>query len=171
MLDNQNQSGPNFSIPSYTIGATTFDTASYIGTVSGFARGDTIDVTDLNAPGATASWQQNGASGTLTISNGTDTATVTACRRYLPADFVVAADASGNGTDVVFNPIALPPPQQVVENTPHAISGLSIDDPGAGSNSLTVTLAVNDGTLIVASGVTGGLTANEISGNGTNSSR
>ncbi len=61
------------------------------------------------------------------------------------------------------------PPLSVDEDTPLVIPGISVADADAGTNPITVTLAVNQGTLTVNSGVTGGLAAGSITANGTNS--
>ena len=102
VLNNQNQEDQNFTIPSYTIGETTFSTASYIGTVSGFGTGDTIDVTDLAyASNETATWDQT--NGILTITSGPQTASIDLAGTYSQNSFALTADSSG-GTDVIANP-------------------------------------------------------------------
>ena len=101
VLDNQNQSGSNFSITPYTIGTTTFDTASYNGTVSGFGAGDTIDVTDLAySANETLTWTQG--SGTLAITSGGQTADVTLAGSYSQSNFTLESNSSG-ATDIVYS--------------------------------------------------------------------
>jgi hypothetical protein len=143
--------------------------ASGINAVNGFGLGDTIDLQDLEySSSETAVWTQGSGGGTLALSNTSGPLeTLHLNGSYTQADFVLANDGAGD-TEVIFNPVALPAgPVAAVENTPRAISGITINDPAAGGNTLIVTLAVNDGTLLVASGVNGGLTNGEISYNGT----
>ncbi|AFY81265.1 DUF4347 domain-containing protein [Oscillatoria acuminata] len=60
------------------------------------------------------------------------------------------------------------PPLSVDEDMPLVIPGMSVADVDAGTNDIIVTLTVNQGTLTVNSGVTGGLAAANITDNGTN---
>ena len=69
---------------------------SYAGTVTGFGAGDALELTDLTySSGATASWAQGSGSGTLTVSNGSQSAMITLAGTYITSDFAVT-DASGN---------------------------------------------------------------------------
>ena len=73
--------------------------ASYSGAVTGFASGDKIDLTDLTySSSETDVW--NSANNTLTISNGTQTATINLASTYVQGDFALSPD-SGTGTEVV----------------------------------------------------------------------
>ena len=69
----------------------------------------------------------------------------------------------------VNDPPAITAPQSasVATNTSLAIGGISFSDPDAGSASETLTLFCLNGTLTFNTNVTGGLTAGEITGNGT----
>ncbi|MCT7962230.1 DUF4347 domain-containing protein [Laspinema sp. D1] len=60
------------------------------------------------------------------------------------------------------------PPLSVDEDTSVVIPGISVADADAGTNPIAVTLTVNQGTLTVNSGVTGGLAEANITANGTN---
>jgi VCBS repeat-containing protein len=62
----------------------------------------------------------------------------------------------------------VPGAQTVTEDAAKVISGLSVADPDAdpASQVLTVTLAVTHGTLTLATGVAGGVTAGQVAGNG-----
>jgi hypothetical protein len=55
------------------------------------------------------------------------------------------------------------------EDTPRAITGISIADADAGTGTIVVTLAVTSGVLTVSTTAFGGLTAGQVSGNGTQS--
>jgi hypothetical protein len=65
----------------------------------------------------------------------------------------------------------VPGPQTTLENTSLAITGLSVADQDGdpASADITVTLAVGGGKLTVLTGVSGGLSAADITGNGTDS--
>lgn len=65
--------------------------------------------------------------------------------------------------------IVAPSAQSTIEQVDKTISGLSFADVDAGNAIETVTLGVNQGIVTLATGVSGGLTAGQISGNGTNS--
>ena len=114
VLDHQNQLDPKYMLPSsLVIGGTTFTTSSYVGAVSGFGAGDTIDITDLAySVSETVTWTQLttgvNASGALTIDNNGQIASIMLDGTYSQGDFALSSDGltvnSGNpGTDVVFN--------------------------------------------------------------------
>ena len=88
------------------IGAGTLELAhsSYAGTVNGFSVGDTMDLAGLayntgTPADNTLTWTQ--ATNTLAVSNGSQTEDITLAGTYTTSDF--ALEASGSGTDVVFN--------------------------------------------------------------------
>jgi hypothetical protein len=56
-----------------------------------------------------------------------------------------------------------------VEDTPTVLTGFSVTDADAGTANIKVTFSVPSGTLTVATGVAGGVTAAQVSGNGTTS--
>ncbi len=113
VLDHQNRSGSDFVLSSpYYIGNTSFDTASYIGTIGGFGPHDTIDLTDVTySSGEYAVWNQtstqNGGSGVLRIFSaaGAFEASLNLNGIYTSGEFALAHD-SGTGTDVNFNYIS-----------------------------------------------------------------
>jgi hypothetical protein len=72
-------------------------------TVSGFVKGDTLDLTDIAFKGASLTFVENkaGTSGTLTIINGKDKATVTLFGQYVAAGFALGGDGHG-GTAVTY---------------------------------------------------------------------
>ena len=77
-------------------------TSSYTGTISGFGKGDTIDLTALNYSGTeTDVW--NSATHTLIISNGTQTQLLSLAGSYTQDNFALVRDSSG-GTEVVLSP-------------------------------------------------------------------
>ena len=61
----------------------------------------------------------------------------------------------------------LPASPTTAEDTALALTGLSITDVDSGSADLTVTLAVGNGTLTASTAVSGGVSAGQISNNGT----
>ncbi|MCT7982955.1 DUF4347 domain-containing protein, partial [Laspinema sp. A4] len=61
------------------------------------------------------------------------------------------------------------PALSVNEDTPLVIPGISVADADAETNEIAVTLSVNQGILTVNSAVTGGVTGENITANGTNS--
>jgi hypothetical protein len=77
-------------------------TSSYTGTISGFGKGDTIDLTALNYS-CTETDVWNGATHTLIISNGTQTQLLSLAGSYTQHNFALARDSSG-GTEVVLSP-------------------------------------------------------------------
>lgn len=107
-------------------------------------------------------------------SNGTATFDVTATddggtanggiNTSTPRTFTIAVTG-------VNDPPTISPPATLTtpEDTPLTISGLSFDDPDSASGSVTVTLSVNDGTLMLSTSVTNGLVMGQITNNGTDS--
>jgi hypothetical protein len=90
-------------------------------------------------------------------------------------------DASGLGGSVVtaqvtVNPVndppvnTLPSSYSATEDTAKVLSGISVSDVDAGTANITVTLSIpsGNGTLTVDTGVSGGVTGGQVSGNGTN---
>jgi hypothetical protein len=65
--------------------------------------------------------------------------------------------------------IAAPGTQTTAEDTSKVISGLSFADVDAGSANVVVTLVINHGTLTLSANVASGLTATQITNNGTGS--
>ena len=119
--------------------------SSYGATVSGFASGDKIDLTDLAyASNETAVWTQ--ANGTLQIYSGvTLEETLHLAGTYSSADFLVTRD-SGAGTEVVTSGTI------IIEN------GQTIEVAGA-SSALTASYIGTGGTLTTDAAVTGGASA------------
>jgi trimeric autotransporter adhesin len=76
----------------------------FSGTVAGFATGDAVDLADI-AFGANEtigySPNSNNTGGTLTVSNGTDTANIALFGQYAAAGFATTADSNG-GTIVTY---------------------------------------------------------------------
>ena len=66
-------------------------------TISGFVKGDTLDLTDIAVKGASLSFVENkaGTSGTLTITNAKEKATVTLFGQYVAAGFKLGNDGHG----------------------------------------------------------------------------
>jgi hypothetical protein len=63
----------------------------------------------------------------------------------------------------------LPATYSGTEDTTIVLSGISVDDPDSGSANVAVTFTVNGGSLAFATNVSGGVTAGQVSGNGSNS--
>jgi hypothetical protein len=81
-------------------------TANFTGTVGGqLAIGDQIDLADVTAgAGATLHYSGNNSPGTLTVSDGTHTASLALLGNYSLANFTASSDGHG-GTIVVDPPI------------------------------------------------------------------
>jgi hypothetical protein len=80
--------------------------ASFSGTVSGFAAGNAIDLADLGFGGAmTLGYAANagGSGGILTMSDGTHTASLALLGQYAASGFHAASDA-GAGTMIAYVP-------------------------------------------------------------------
>jgi len=72
--------------------------AAFDGTIAGFTGYDKIDLADIAGPRATVAYAANGAGtgGTLTVSDGTHTASLARLGQYAAAgDFATAADEHG----------------------------------------------------------------------------
>ncbi|MDB5385400.1 MAG: hypothetical protein JWM11_1046 [Planctomycetaceae bacterium] len=76
-------------------------------------------------------------------------------------DFVIPPPAS-NAPPVNTLPAG---PFSTQEDQSQALTGISVSDPDAGTSSVSVTLKVMDGTLAVVTNVSGGVTAQQVSGN------
>ena len=74
------------------------------GTIAGFALGDFLDLRDISFnPGTTTrNYVGNTSSGTLTVSDGTHTASIALLGQYMAAQFNLASD--GHGGTVVTDP-------------------------------------------------------------------
>jgi hypothetical protein len=78
------------------------------GLVAGFGKPDEIDLRDIGFTSGTthATWHQSGTtSGTLAVTSGTHTATITLLGQYVAADFHVSTDGHG-GTFVTDPPVS-----------------------------------------------------------------
>jgi large repetitive protein len=99
----------NTSFAAGTAGTLKLDqSAGFTGTVAGFAAGDALDLADIGfAAGTTLSYAADigGTRGTLTVSDGTHTASLALLGQYAAAGFQDAAD-TGAGTLVTY----VPPP-------------------------------------------------------------
>src|SRR5439155_17092802 len=96
---------------SFDIGATGTlkldNSGSFTGTVAGFALGDAIDLRDIVAgSNETLGYAVNatGSGGTLTVSDGTHTASLALLGQYAAADFVSASDGQGGTLVTHFDP-------------------------------------------------------------------
>jgi hypothetical protein len=81
------------------------DSFHFSGTISGFAGTDTIDLADLASAAATLSYHENAAGngGTLSISDGSQTAELTLLGHYSAENFSIVADAA-KGTLISYVP-------------------------------------------------------------------
>jgi fibronectin-binding autotransporter adhesin len=84
---------------------------NYGGTVEGFSSAATLDLDDIRyaAKTTTVGFSGSAKSGTLTVTDGTTTASITLLGDYTAAGFAVAGDGHG-GTLVTEGPGAAPPP-------------------------------------------------------------
>jgi len=82
------------------------DWSGFTGAVKGLstAGANSIDLAGFSLTGAKASFTGTTASGVLTVTNGTQTATIDLTGDYLPSEFTVASD--GHGGVVVKDPTA-----------------------------------------------------------------
>ncbi len=81
------------------------DAVAFTGRVSGLAGSDALDLTDISyGPNTTATFLGNASGGTLTVTDGTDTANITLQGNYLSSTWDVSSDDQG-GT-VVVDPVA-----------------------------------------------------------------
>ena len=93
--------------------------------------GDVIDFVDITAgANATIGYTGNNSPGTLTVSDGTHTATIVLLGNYVLANFIATSDGHG-GTSVVDPPLASPA-------SPPA-GGVSVAPAGAGTGAQQVT--------------------------------
>jgi autotransporter passenger strand-loop-strand repeat protein len=111
-------------------GATTFATSgggtlllesslTFSGLVAGFGKPDRLDFRDIafTSGGTHATWTQTGTtSGTLAVTSGTETATLTLLGQYVAGDFFVRTDGHG-GTIVTDPPVSAA--QNVALVNPH----------------------------------------------------
>ena len=96
----------SFSGSSGTIALDRQDLHDFTGTISGFASGETIDLKALTFAVTEAyQWTENqgGTGGTLTVTSGNASESVTLAGSYVTNDFALTTDA-GSGTDVVAGP-------------------------------------------------------------------
>ena len=102
ITSNANASGDSVTFTG-TGGTLQLDSSeSYGGTIAHFGGNDVVDLTDLTFSSTeTDIW--NSAAGTLTIANGTQTATVSLAGSYAQDDFALTADNNGN-TEVIASP-------------------------------------------------------------------
>jgi Nidogen-like len=122
----------------------TFDghDGSYTGTISGFGKGDTIDLTALNYS-CTETDVWNSATHTLIISNGTQTQLLSLAGSYTQDNFALARDSSG-GTEVVLSP------------THVTLDGLDGNGNAEEDHSVTVTPSANDLSNVTYTWLVGG---------------
>jgi autotransporter passenger strand-loop-strand repeat protein len=80
------------------------DSAHFSGTISGFGVPGDIDLRDISflGSGTTLGYNDQGTSGTLTVSDGTHTATLNLLGHYVAGNFVAQAD--GNGGTLITDP-------------------------------------------------------------------
>ena len=73
------------------------DSVHFGGLVAGFGLPDRMDLTDISfISGATSTtWAQSGTSGTLTVSNGVTSASITLLGQYVAGQFHVGSDSHG----------------------------------------------------------------------------
>ena len=159
---------------------------------SGFVSGDVLSFT--NSGGITGSY--NAATGVLTFTGAASAAayqTVLNSVRYTNAGDNPTSYGTSTSRTISFNtfdglaysdpatvtvavvgindaPVnTVPGAQASTEDTSKVIAGISISDPDANpaSQNVTVTLAVNHGTVTLLTNVAGGLTSGQITGNGS----
>ena len=110
----------------------------------------------------------NGLSYLVTTDHLTDTLTIATQDQGTSPQLTATNTATINITEVLDASNTLPTSFTATEGTSKVLSGISISDADAIGN-VTVTLSVVSGKLTLNTGVSGGLTAGEITNNGTNS--
>jgi large repetitive protein len=108
----------------------------------------------------------------ISYRNGSDNPTVgdRTLTMTLTDSILATANAVATVSVVAVNDapsVTAPASYAATANSALALTGLSFADPDIGSGNATVTLKVGNGTLLLNSSVPGGLTAGQISGNGT----
>jgi large repetitive protein len=100
-------SDANVSFAAGAVGTLKLDqSGSFTGTVSGFAAGEGLDLTDVSfGAGATLGYAANasGTGGMLTVSDGVHTTSLALLGQYAAAGFQAAAD-QGGGTIITYTP-------------------------------------------------------------------
>ena len=72
------------------------DVDTFSGTIAGLSdANETVHLRDINFASMTHSYSSSGTSGTLTVTDGTDTATLALIGQYTAASFHFAADSNG----------------------------------------------------------------------------
>lgn len=123
-------------------------------TITGFALGDTIDLTDFAATG------DSFANGTLTLSDPSATTTMNIQGSFVSGNFLVTPDVN-NGSLIELAPLALTNPQAgqtVLDNgTLQPFSGVSVLDLNSGPQAETITITMsNAGSVTGADGTLSG---------------
>jgi len=96
------------------------NSSSFSGQISGFGGGDQIDFADIFFGASTTlafSAQGNDLGTTLTVSDGTDTASLVLFGQYLASDFAISSD--GHGGTLITDPL---PPAPTVASGPTVVS-------------------------------------------------
>ena len=79
------------------------DSVAFAGQISGLTGSDALDLTDISyGPNTTATYLGNASGGTLTITDGTHTASIALVGDYLSSNWNLSSD--GNGGTVVVDP-------------------------------------------------------------------
>jgi|HubBroStandDraft_4_1064222.scaffolds.fasta_scaffold390549_2 hypothetical protein len=97
------------------------DAPHFTGNVSGLAPGDSIDLADINlATLQPLTYTPNigNTGGTLTVSDGTNTAHIALLGQFIAAGFQQAAD-NGTGTIITYAPPAAASLNEAMLTTPH----------------------------------------------------
>ena len=68
---------------------------SFAGTVKGFGGSDRLDIVSFTTGTASVKWTQNGSSGTLTVTDGSDAAKITLFGQYVQAGFKPTTGTGG----------------------------------------------------------------------------
>jgi VCBS repeat-containing protein len=134
------------------------------------ANGDTLTITGHTA-----------VNHGVLVSNGNGSFTYTPAANFNGADSFTYTITDGKGRTATASvgitvsavndapTLAVPAAQTTVEDVAVNISGITVADvdAGEGTGAIKVTLSVGSGTLTIATGVAGGLTATQMTGNGT----
>ena len=172
--DAQDMFGASGNLAALTEGGNIVLSGVAIGTVTQNSGGTLVLTFGANATEARVNEAMRG----ITYANSSDNPAASVQVNWSFSDGNTGAQGSGgvlaaigstavNITAVNDAPVNVIAAQAATEDASAAITGLSINDPDIGSASITVTLTVQHGTLVVRDDVSGGIASPGIARNGT----
>ena len=99
------------------------DAQAFTGEVSGLTGSDALDLTNLSyGPNTRATFSGNAAGGTLTVTNGTQTASIILQGNYLSSSWTVSSD--GHGGTLIVDPVTSSAPSNTWQELPIGAGGM-----------------------------------------------